>query len=119
MLPEWMTPVPGKPGSFIVDPDVFYPAFLKELGVGEDAVDQFQLEVVYGCMKLDAARFAKMAGLLTGLRGMTLRVRGDEGRKMRWNLTMHPPGKLDISANGNTRERNRAVRQAYRRLRGA
>ncbi len=119
MLPEWMTPVAGKPGTFLIDPDVFYPAFFKELEVGEDAIDQYQLEIAYGCMKLDANRSARAAGLLKGLKGMTLLVRGDNGRKLRWNHTMHPPGALDITADGNTRERNRAVRTAYRRLRGA
>lgn len=119
MLPEWMTPVSGRPGTFTVDPDIFYPLLLKDLGVEEDAVTQFDLEVAYGCMKLDAARCARMAGALKGCRGMTLLVRGDDGRKLRWNHTMHPPGELDITADGATAARNRAVRVGYRRIRGA
>ncbi len=119
MLPEWMIAVPGKPGHFHIDPDVFYPAFFKELGVGDDEVNQFHLEVAYGCMKLDANRCARAAGALKGVKGLTLLVRGDDGRKLRWNHTMHPPGELDITADGATGARNRAVRVAYRRIRGA
>lgn len=119
MLPEWMIPIPGKPGHFTVDPDVFYPALLGELGVDVEAVTQFDLEVAYGCMKLDANRSARAAGALKGCRGMTLQVRADDGRKLRWNHTMHPPGALDITADGATAARNRAVREGYRRIRGA
>lgn len=119
MLPEWMTAIEGEPGTFLIDPDIFYPAFLAEMGVGEDEVDRYQLEIAYGCMKRDANRAARTAGLLKGLKGMTMHVRGDDGRKLRWHHTMHKPGKLDITADGNTRERNRAVRAMYRRLRGS
>lgn len=116
MLPEWMTQIEGKSGHFTIDPDVFYPMFLLELGVEEDDVDQFHLEVAYGCMKLDAVRAARVSGWKGGL---ILQVRGDDGRKLRWNHKMHPPGKEDITADGATKARNRAVREAYRRIRGA
>lgn len=122
MLPNWMTPIkvgPGVlPGTFSIDPDVFYPAFLEEMGVDVAEVNQYQLEVAYGCMKLDAARAGRLSGLLKGLKGMTLLVRADDGRKMRWNLSMHPKGPIDISADGAHGARNRAVREMYRRLRG-
>ena len=112
-LPEWLTPADPRKGgrTFIADPDIFYPAFLKELGVGEDAVDQYWLEVCYGCMKRDA-RFH------VGVSGFNLYVRGDDGRKMRWNLTMHKPGKEDISSPLKTKQRNRAVREHFKRIRG-
>ena len=119
MFPEWMTPIEGKPGWFLIDPDVFYPAFFADLEVTADEVTQFHLEVAYGCMKLDASRAFRMSKPPLGVRGLTLLVRGDDGRKLRWNHSMHPPGKEDITADGNTRGRNRAVREAYRRIRGA
>ena len=119
MFPEWMKQVPGKDGHFLVDPDVFYPMFLKEMGVGEGDRNQFNVEVAYGCMKLDAQRYFQMAERPPGLRGLTLLVRGDEGRKLRWNHTMFPPGPVDITADAASGARNRAVREMYRRLRGA
>lgn len=118
MFPEWMTPVEGKAGHYLIDPDIFYPMFLKEMGVDE-APKQDELEVAYGCMKLDANRAARLERKHIGAcKGITLLVRGDDGRKLRWNYSMHPPGKMDISANASTAVRNREVRTMYRRLRG-
>lgn len=118
MFPEWMTPVEGTPGFYLIDPDIFYPMFLKEMGVDE-APNRNQLEVAYGCMKLDANRAARLEKKHLGNRkGCTFLVRGDDGRKLRWNYSMHPEGALDISSNGATALRNREVRTVYRRLRG-
>ena len=115
MLPTWMTVVEGKKNTFSIDPDIFYPQFLKELEVEDEDIDRYWLEVAYGCMKNDAIRAAH----LMGARSCTLLVRGDDGRKMRWNYTMHKPGKEDISADNATAERNSAVKKHYRRIRGA
>ncbi len=118
MFPKWMTPIEGKAGEYLIDPDIFYPMFLEEMGV-EGAPKRDQLEVAYGCMKLDANRAARLEHKHIGMKkGITLLVRGDGGRKLRWNYSMHPPGDLDISANASTAVRNRAVRTMYRRLRG-
>ena len=90
-LPKWLTVAPDKKvNSFVCDPDIFYPALLTELGV--ETPDQYWLEVAFGCMKWDFDMLARLAGKVTPNRSITRRVRADDGRKARWNLTMHPVG---------------------------
>ncbi len=70
MLPDWMKQVEGKGHPhFECDPDVFYPMFLEEMGVSEDGITQYDLEVAYGCMMMDANRAARMSGSLKGHKG--------------------------------------------------
>ncbi len=94
-LPNWITEIPGAVNHFVVDPDIFYPEWLAALGV--ETPDQYWLGVCFGCMKFDFDLNVRLAGKVTPGRSILRRVRADDGRKARWNMTMHPPGKvLDI-----------------------
>jgi hypothetical protein len=113
-LPKWIVPIKDRFNEFVVDPDVFYPAIFAELGVVETTA--YWLEVAQGIMKLD---FDMHVGL-TGApgRGRIVRyIRADNGRKERWNVTMHPRGqkewaKLSLS------ERAQTIRKYYKQIRG-
>jgi hypothetical protein len=119
MLPNWITAIEGSPGHFIVDPDGFYPQILKDMGVEPKDATRYDMEVALGFMKKDVGRLIRMAGLGAGLRGITLIIRGDEGRKATWAIAGYPVGaKEDISPPHKTKERNRAIAETYRRIRG-
>lgn len=63
-----------------VDPDLFYPQLLDELGFKTPT--KYHVEVAFQCMKMDMQ-------VAHGSFGFTIHVRGDNDRKRRWNLTMH------------------------------
>ena len=128
-LPKWLTIAPDKKiNSFICDPDIFYPSLLAELGVKN--VDQYWLGIAYGCMKWDFDVMVRLDKKVTPNRSITRRIRGDDGRKARWNLTMHPVGsvpKIDgIPAAPGVKRfddlsmmlRSAHIRHHYRRIRG-
>lgn len=114
-LPDWIAPIKGKVNTFVVDPDIYYPRVLAELGVKKP--DQYWLEVAFGCMKLDFNLHVGLCGACEPGRSVTRYVRADNGRKRRWNLTMHPPGKTDWRKLS-LAERSRHIRENYRRIRG-
>lgn len=114
-LPDWITPVDGRVNYFVVDPDIYYPQVLSELGVA--VPDQYWLEVALGCMKLDFNLHVGLSGLRVPDKAVTRQIRADDGRKQRWNLTMHPPGKQDWSTMS-IAERSSAIRENYKRIRG-
>ena len=114
-LPDWITLLDAKTNYFVVDPDIFYPEWLKLLGV--KTPDQYWLEIAYGCMKWDSDMHIRLSGKAKPGRSIIRRVRADDGRKERWNLTMHPPGKIDINALS-VADRSRLIRDAYRKARG-
>lgn len=107
ILPKWAKQVRGTPIPKIeVDPDVCYPAFFKELGVEPKDIDQYWLEVAYQCMKMELQR-------ILGFFAFEIRVRAHRGRKDRWALNNHPPGK-----GANLATLGREAREHYKRLRG-
>ncbi len=113
-LPKWIVPIKDRFNEYVVDPDIFYPAILEELGITE--ITGYWLEVAQGVMKLD---FDMHVGL-TGApgRGRIIRyIRADDGRKMRWKINLRQPGKedwkkMDLSA------RARTIRKYYKQIRG-
>lgn len=132
-LPDWIAPLPGRTNAYVVDPDIYYPQVLAELGVEKPT--QYWLEVALGCMKLDFDLHVRMSGQVTPGRPIERRIRADDGRKARWNLTMHPAGKPvtapdlpvphDAKGNELTRwedfpltARARHIRYHYKRIRG-
>ena len=108
ILPEWATEI--SKGRIEVDPDLFHPAFLKELGVEKDKIDQYWLEVSQQCMKLDLQRIVtgtELAPKPGGALIILIKNRPD------WALKNHPKGKGPDAAT-----QGKEARQHYRRIRG-
>ncbi len=118
-LPAWITPLKFPVGHrnwnmFIVDSDIIYPFWLKALGI--ETTDQYWLEIVMGCTKMDFRMHVGLFGAFAKGR-VIMKVRADDGRKQRWNLTMHPPGEKDFSRLG-LAERGGLIRNHYKKVRG-
>lgn len=101
---DWAVPHPHLENTVLVDPNIFYPKYLDELGA--EKVDQYWMEVAYQCMKMDLQ-------LALGRFGFVIHVRSDEGRKQSWNYSMRPVGKGAALATG-----GKEARQHFLRLRG-
>lgn len=121
-LPRWIerfegTDNKGNPriNHFLVDPDIYMPAILKELGA--ERGDQYINEIAYAIMKLDFDLAVQMAKAVVPNRTINRMVRGDDGRKQRWNLSMFPKGKKDLNKMSFA-ERSREIRGHFRRIRG-
>jgi hypothetical protein len=116
-MPDWMTRLehPRKPNYFVLDSDIFYPEWLAALKV--ENVDRLQIEIVLGCVKMEARFWAMFSGELVKGHPMEFHIRGDDGRKQRWNITMHPPGDVDFNTLS-LKERGRLVREAFRSVKG-
>lgn len=114
-LPSWIQQVPGKDNTFVVDPDIFYPRILEELGVPDSAVDRYWMEVALGCMKLDFDHAVRIAGAAKPGKPVVRYVRADNGRKQRWAVTMHKPSKDEPKT---AKDRGREVRKHWKRIRG-
>lgn len=115
-LPAWIAKIDGRTNTFVVDPDAFYQAILKELGVAE--ITRYWLEVAQGIMKLDfdLALFRNPGVVVKG-RNVERMIRSDDGRKARWNLTLYPVGELDWTTL-NITERSREIRKHFVAIRG-
>lgn len=113
-LPEWMESVPGTQ-TFIIDPDIFYPEYLKELG--NVPVNRYWLEVALGCMKFDFDLIVRLNSMVNPRLCTTRLIRSDDGRKERWALIRHPNGHMDWATMGVV-ERSQEIRKHYRRIRG-
>lgn len=116
-LPTWISPVEGKVNTFVVDPDLFYPEILADMGV--ETPDRADLEIASEVMKLDFDLALKLARvpLVEGATIVRL-VRADDGRKARWNHTMHAEPPAEKAVPQDMRARARLVREVYRRIRG-
>lgn len=115
-LPAWMGVLDGKPGAYISDPDLFYPAILGFMGVKPEDATQYDMETALGVMKKLAQWHSRRHA-----HGFchTNFVRSDEGRKTRWEIRSFPLGnKPDISGPLATGARNGAVNEVWRRLMG-
>jgi hypothetical protein len=120
-LPAWAERHPVAPNTVLVDPDLMYPAFLKELGIKDPT--QYWIETCYQMMKLD---------LQVAMRtfGFTIHVRGDDGRRSRWRLARFPdPDAKSVVHDGHRfvvpgtsgvdrATKGKQAREHYRRLRG-
>lgn len=122
-LPDWITPVEGFKHRYVLDPDKFYPAILKELNVQDP--DQYWLEITHQIAKLDAQIAIKAAGLARDDVSLVLIIRGDEGYKDRWALKNHDAGQMAAvlsKTNGDRKAADKIVagvaREHYKRLRG-
>lgn len=116
VYPDWISVVPGSENTFVVDPDVFYPAFFAEMGITPDKVTRYDIEVAMGCMKLDFDQWVRLSGAAKAGRIVRI-VRSDEGRKMRWNLNLYPVGPVDWESLS-LGERARRIREAHSTIRG-
>ena len=110
-LPKWLSR--RKDGVFEVDPDVIYPEFLKALGV--DEIDQYWIEVVYQCTKLEVQRLVSGTELDPRShpdepRALQIRITADGGRKDRWALNNHPEGRGIKAATAGREARDHYVR---------
>lgn len=107
-LPEWATPHPTDGNAVLVDPDICYPALLKELGLADEKqITKYWIEVAYQCMKMDLQ-------VAMGRFGFTIHVRADDGRKDRWCLENFPGTMADVTRATKGLE----AREHYIRLRG-
>ena len=91
-FPSWMTV--REDGTIQLDPDGFYPAYLKELEIADESIDQYWLEVVYQMVKLDVQALIvgteydqNSKGILT-----QINILSDDGRKSRWVQVNFPFG---------------------------
>ena len=91
-LPIWITVIEGATNKFVIDPDIVYPEWLGLLDV--EKPDRYWLGVCLGCLKFDFDLHVRIEGKVKPGRSITRRIRADDGRKARWNLTMHPVGKV-------------------------
>ena len=91
-LPNWIIPTKGRPNAFFVDPDLVYPALMKELGI--EKPDRYWLGVMLGCMKHDFDIEVRRAKAIVPGRSIKRTLRPDDGRKLRWNRTMHGMGRV-------------------------
>ncbi len=115
-LPDWLTPLPGKPHSYIADPNKFYPGMLNYMGLTVKTATRYDMETANGVLKKVAQWHASRCK--HGHCG-TLLIRGDGGRKAKWAIRGFPIGdKPDISGDGATAARNGAVRELWARLMG-
>ena len=134
-LPNWIKQDKNNPRRFFLDPDKFYPGFLKELE-GMEAVeseeypgetldykgkgDQNWLEMAFQCFKLDAILAKRNAGIDPW--GCENIIEGGEGFKERWGLKHHPQGKVKskdgVFADADVRKVALQARAVYKKLRG-
>lgn len=113
-LPNWIVPLKGRFNEFVVDPDIFYPKILAELNV--ETTSAYWLEVAQGIMKLDFDMYVGLTGA-PGKGRIIRTIRADNGRKQRWNLTMHSRGQAEWNKLG-LAERARTIRKYYKQIRG-
>lgn len=108
-LPDWIEQV--NETTFRVDIDTAYPLWFAELGWDEASADQYQLECVFQCTKLDAQAEIKRAGLdPRPERSLILDFRGD---KERWKMSGRPEGRgIEVASKG------REAREHFKRVRG-
>lgn len=109
-LPDWLT---LDNGVFLIDSDIIYPELLKELGVNEDEIDQYWLEVVYQCAKLETQRLLFNTSFDTRPNGKSLLFSVRSADKERWALKNHRRGRgAEVATKG------REARGHYIKLRG-
>ena len=111
LLPAWAQR--REDGVILIDPDLAYPEFLKELGVA--APDRYWVEVAYQCAKLEVLRLVSHTDWDRRGDGVPLQfmILAHDGRKDRWALANLPAGRGEDAAT-----KGLEAREHYRRLRG-
>lgn len=115
-LPAWLSPLDGRPGAYVSDPDKFYPAILGFMKVKFEDATRYDMETALGVMKKLAVWHSRRHA-----HGFchTNFIRADEGRKTRWEVRAFPAGnKPDISGPLATGARNGAVGAVWQKLMG-
>jgi len=114
-LPKWLSR--RADGAFVIDPDIAYPLILKELGVNDGDLDQYWIECAYQAAKLATQ------DLVTGTEldprpklGFVIVIDSAGGRKDRWALKNHKPGKPGRDVNAATK--GLQAKQHYTRIAG-
>lgn len=115
-LPDWLTHVDDAPGTYMADPNIFYPAILHRMGVDVMVATQYDLEVALGLAK----RYAMwVAGQGDREPCRHLIIMGNDGRKAKWRISNFPnAGRPDISSPGAAGRRNAAVDPWWKKLMG-
>lgn len=117
-LPAWLRydppPHENGRGTFVIDPDIAYPAVFKALGA-KDAPDQYLIEVAYQCVKLATQELVANSALDPRRDGnaLLIKIESADGRKERWALKAHPPGRGAAAAT-----RGLEARGHYEHIRG-
>lgn len=108
-LPVWLKK--NEKGVFEVNPDIAYPEVMKALGIDPKKLDQYLMEVVYQCTKLEVMRIVKIEEI--DPRPDKVLVIDIKSNKEKWALTNFPKGKgLDVATKG------REAREYYIKWRG-
>jgi hypothetical protein len=107
-FPAWLSE--GANNTFVIDPNIAYPAILQALGVNE--VDQYWVEVAYQIAKMEAFRIIT-DGEPPGGDTVQLTINSADDRKQRWALANLPKGRGTEAA---TQGREAVVH--YDRVRG-
>lgn len=101
-------------GVIEVSPDVAYPRIVAELGLVEEKLDQYWLEVVYQIAKMDAQRLVQGTSDDPRPRGAPLQIHIRSGAvKERWQIKRRPFGRGVFAAT-----KGKEARGHYRRIRG-
>lgn len=119
--PAWMTPVPDKQGFVAVDADAAYGEWHKILD--QPPIDQYWLEVMHTCIKLDVQFWVRLAGIdPRPERSLVISIAGRPGYKQRWGQKGKSEGRMaDLRrAHGPRADRIAAMdaRAHYKRIRG-
>lgn len=104
MFPSWITRIDDD--HYEINADVAFPHFMKELGVKD--LDQYWLEVIYQCAKLDLRRLLLISGKKPWPRQIRIR-----GSKEKWAQHRYPVGRGSYAAT-----KGKEAREIYRQLRG-
>ncbi|HXF88143.1 MAG TPA: hypothetical protein VNK48_07320 [Xanthobacteraceae bacterium] len=94
-LPPWLTR--REDGVFVVDPDLAYPAIFSSLGLAEDDIDQYWIEVAYQCAKLHVQNIWRALEPNASL-PLQIHILAGGGRKERWALKEHRVGRGTTAA---------------------
>lgn len=120
-LPEWLIHDKDR-GIFVIDPDVAYTEWMSLLKIKPADLDQYWLEVIFQCVKMDAQHAVRQSGLDPRLadppKSLVLDVASTktvtDGKLIaRWRLADYPRGRGPEAAT-----QGKEARQHYQRVRG-
>lgn len=111
-LPSWLTR--NDKGVFTIDPGMAYPEVMAGLKITEKMLDQYWIETIYQCAKLETLRVIAAAGIdPRPEKVLVIHIDASGGRKDRWALANFKPGRGAPAATT-----GREAREHYRRWRG-
>ena len=101
-------------GVIEINPDVVYPLLQEELGLADEQLDQYWLEVIFQFAKLDAIDLVEGTRHDRRAQNIALQIHVLPGRsKQRWQLKRYPVGRGAVLAS-----KGLEARGHYLRLRG-